>query len=70
MKFDNKNTRVRIAKGSLGPFYEYVMPKQMAETYLEKRRDADKGTPWRDYLAAIVNTEFGIRGTCASLVVE
>jgi len=50
------------------------MPKAMAETYLEFRREhgskADKGMPWRDYLAKIVNTEFGIRGTCSSLVVE
>lgn len=70
MKFDNKNSKVRIKKGSVGPFYEYTMSKKMAEYYLENRKGADRGVPWRDYLAAIVNTEFGIRGTCASLVVE
>lgn len=74
MKFDNNDTRVRVAKGAVGPFYEYIMPKGMAETYMEWRQKhgskAERGMPWRDYLATIVNTEFGIRGTCASLVVE
>ena len=74
MKFDNKDSSVRVSKNAYGPFYEYAMPKAMAETYLEFRREhgskADKGMPWRDYLAKIVNTEFGIRGTCSSLVVE
>ena len=74
MKFDNSDTRVRIAKGAVGPFYEYTMPRAMAETYMEWRTKhgskAERGMPCRDFLANIVNTEFGIRGTCASLVVE
>lgn len=74
MKFDNNDTRVRIAKNAVGPFYEYTMSRDMAQTYMDWRTKhgsrEEKGMPWRDFLAKIVNTEFGIRGTCASLVVE
>ena len=70
MKFDNKNTSVKVPKNACGPYYEYVMPKGMAEAYLDQRKGAEKGVNWRDYLAGVVNTEFGILGTCVSLVVE
>lgn len=70
MKFDNKDTSVAVDKNACGPYYEYVMPRGMAETYLEKRGKGEKGTPWRQYLANIVNEEFGLRGTCVALSVE
>lgn len=74
MKFDNKDSSVRVSKDAVAPFYEYTMPQAMAESYLNFRREhgtkAEKGMPWREYLAYIVNTEFGLRGTCAALVVK
>ena len=74
MKFDNNNTSVNVAKNSPLPYYEYIMSPEMAQAYLNQRAEhgskAEKGMAWRDYLASIVNTEFGIRGTCTSLVVR
>lgn len=74
MKFDNNDTSVRVAKNAPLPYYEYIMSPEMAQTYLNHRAEhgtkAEKGMAWRQYLADIVNKEFGIRGTCASLVVR
>lgn len=74
MKFDNRDSSVPIAKNAPLPYYEYTMTPAMAQYYMDFRAKhgtkVEKGMPWRQYLAKIVNTEFGIRGTCTSLVVS
>lgn len=66
-KFD---TSVPVDKNALPPYYKFVMPKKMADCYLKSREGKERNIPWREYLAKIVNTEFGLRGTCVELSVE
>ena len=55
-------------KYQYGPYYEYIMPKAMAEFYLENRSDKSKNP--HEYLVNIVNEQFRVWGTCVSVKVE
>lgn len=49
------------------PYYEYVMPKAMAEFYLAERSGDNKKMRPHDYLVKVVNEQFNIRGTCITV---
>lgn len=49
------------------PYFEYVMPKEMAKELLESRHGDEKKMRPHDYLVKIVNEQFGIRGTCVKV---
>lgn len=48
--------------------FEYKMTKNMADMYLKERKGPDKNKHPQEYLCDIVNSEFGIKGTCTRVV--
>lgn len=52
-------------KDQYGPFYKYVMPKALAQTYLDSRPDKDSNP--HEYLVKVVNEQFRVWGTCVSV---
>ena len=48
--------------------FEYKMTKNMADMYLKERKGLDKNKHPQEYLCDIVNSEFGIKGTCTRVV--
>ena len=47
---------------------EYKMTKEMADAYLKSRKGDDKKKHQQEYLCEVVNTEFGIKGTCVKVL--
>ena len=48
--------------------FEYKMSKEMADAYLKSRNGADKNKHPQEYLCDIVNSQFGIKGTCTRVL--
>ena len=64
------NTYVAPKANQYGPYYEYVMPKEMAQNLLENRGGKDKNMRPHDYLVMVVNDYYGIQGTCVRVTLE
>lgn len=58
------NSYVQPRPDQYGPYYEYVMSKELAKEILDNRGSKDRNMRPQDYLVMIVNEQFGIRGTC------
>ena len=61
------NTYVAPKPNQCPPYYEYVMPKEMAKNLLDNRNGEEKKLNPHEYLVKIVNEQFGIRGTCVTV---
>lgn len=61
------NSYVAPKANQYPPYYEYVMPKEMASELLANRGGEDKKMRPHDYLVKVVNEQFGIRGTCVTV---
>lgn len=53
-----------------GPYFEYNMSKAMASDLLTNRIGEDKKMRPHDYLVKVVNSEFGVMGTCIKVNVD
>lgn len=53
-----------------GRFFEYVMPKGMAEALLNDRIGEEKKMRPKDFLIKYVNEQCGILGECINVVLE
>ena len=60
----NKKKIVVSNKGD----FEYKMTKEMADAYLKGRKGTDKNKHPQEYLCNVVNSEFGIKGTCTRVL--
>lgn len=49
-------------------YFEYKMTPEMTQFYLKNRKGKDKTADLQEYLCRIVNTEFGIKGTCIKVL--
>lgn len=61
------NSYVAPKANQYPPYYEYVMPKEMASELLASRGGEDRKMRPHDYLVKVVNEQFGIRGTCVTV---
>lgn len=61
------NTYVAPKANQYPPYYEYLMPKDMAESLLDNRLGDEKKMRPHDYLVKVVNEQFGLRGTCVQV---
>lgn len=63
----NNNKRI-VSKVNYGGF-EYKMSKEMANEYLKNRKGSDKNKHPQEFLCNLVNTAFGIKGSCTRVVI-
>lgn len=61
------NDYVTPQKDQYGPYYEYIMSKEMASSLLDNRDGNEKKLRPHDYLVQVVNEQFGILGTCVKV---
>ena len=60
----NKHYGDTINRGS----FEYKMTKEMADAYLKARKGDDKKKRPQEYLCQVVNSNFGVKGTCTKVL--
>ena len=59
-----------MVNGVCAGYYEYKMPRLMAETLLKERKGEGKKMDTQKYLCDVVNSEFGIKGYCTKVLIN
>ena len=64
------NSYVQPRPDQYGPYFEYVMSKELAQELLDNRHGEEKKMRPHDYLVKVVNEQYGIRGTCVHVALD
>ena len=62
-----KNKKPTVSTINRG-YFKYKMTKEMSDAYLKGRKGTDKNKQPQEYLCDVVNSEFGIKGTCTRVL--